>query len=342
MMPNAVNLKKAFDMDGLPFLERMKISLGSAALSSGSPPHRSKDATVMLSLLWHKQSVVRYSASLALSGGDGDNFYSPRYGNFAASLLRHLHGSDRSYSDSIEEQRARVETALQNLLEQVSSDIRGMGNMHYSFLGGSLYLALLGTCRDAVESVRRLQLSSAHEGLCSILWTLYQRNVARRLDHKDLEYLVQSIGYALSTLPPGEIEVYWNGLSYAEHARRRALIKVLPWLESPQSLPYILKALPDQPVYVSLQIIASLGRLGDIRAMPALIALSENKSRQIRQGAQISVSHILKANRVGPAATLLRPAFDDNDGDKSLLRPPIANHHNMQDLLRILPEDCDA
>ncbi|MCS6777636.1 MAG: HEAT repeat domain-containing protein [Chthonomonadaceae bacterium] len=277
----------------------------SRALPAGSV-HRSLPVARLLAMLWHTDPGVRRAAALALAGGDRETAHAPAYGHFPGILLRLL-----AREEIPECPRARYEAvsnALRTLLTQNTVEIRAMSNMHYSFLSSALYLALLSTCRDGIEAVRRLRLSAAHVELCDLLWNLTLASRTRRLNRTDVDALVQMVGRALAALPASEIPGFWAELRHRVPARRRAVLPAVAHFTDRGAVPYLIDVLPDQPPDITEPIIHCLGRLGDPRALSALAPMLSHRNRQIRKQAQSAITAIERA--IGSQSrTLLRPAI---------------------------------
>lgn len=289
----------------------------------------------LLALLWHTDPGVRRAAALALAGGDGETAHMPAYGHFPGVLLRLL-----AREEAPECPRARYEavcSALRSLLTQNAAEIRAMSNMHYSFLSSALYLALLSTCRDGIEAVRRLRLSAAHAELCDLLWNLTLASRTRRLNRMDVDALMQMVGRALAALPPSEIPGFWAELRHRVPARRRAVLPAIAHFTDRSAVPYLIDVLPDQPPDIAEPVIHCLGRIGDPRALSALAPMLSHRNRQIRKQVQSAITAIERA--IGnQSRTLLRPANGALvTGAEQLLRSlPVAGPTDPPDqLLRV-------
>lgn len=273
----------------------------------------------LLSLLWHDNRALRQAAALALAGGDREVVYAPDYGHFSGSLLRCLLREDRAPATPVERYQA-VTASLRTLVAQNSDAICGMSNMNYSFLSSALYVALLSTCRDSVEAVRRLRASEAHAELCGLLWSLARANQRGRLNNADVDALRQMTGRALAALPPNEMPEFWNHLRHRAYAKRQAVAPALNHITDRNAVPYLIAALPGQAQEVAEPILLCLGRLGDPSALPALADELHNRNRQIRRQAQAAIAAIERV--LGhQAKTLLRPVLAPNSEEtKTLLR----------------------
>lgn len=290
----------------------------------------------LLGLLWHADPSVRRRAALALAGGNGAGAYSPRYGHFANTLQRRMPGRPGEAPHDFLSRYTHTVHALQVMLAQSAADLRGMSSMHYSFLSGSLYLAVLASCRDAVESARRLRAVCAQAELCRLLWDLTQSSVIRRLNPQDVQALAQGVGRALAALPPDEITALWHGLSHNSRARRHAYLPALSQICDARAVPHLLAALPGQRAEITLTLVNGLGRLGDSRALPALRILTRSRDQAIQSSAQNAITGIERAMKAHPEHTLLRAVHLPDDPALNLLRsvPPLPDEQQAAQLLR--------
>jgi hypothetical protein len=318
-----------------------RIAQGRGALaqceSAPRPLHENGPIARLLGLLWHEEPAVRRAAALSLSGGDYANAYAPCYGHFAGAFLRELRRASKQPGETLAERQAAVVGALRIVLEQQVSEILSMSNMRYSFLSSALYLALLSTCRDTVEAIRRLRAAPAHTELCRLLYLLTRADVSRKLNSQDSDWMAYLAGRALAALPTGEIDDFWHGLCQASEAHRRALIPALPYMTDPDAAPHLTRALSEQPYGVIEPILQCLGRLGDPRALPALEQTARSRDRTVRRLSKNAIAAIARAQAGRPERTLLRShgklaALDPF----SLLRPLRAWHSDRpEELLRV-------
>ena len=301
-----------------------QIAAGRGALARGRSLRAREEGSpvaALLSLLWHEDGAVRRAAALALSGGDQNSAYTPDYGYFASAFQRGVSERADLFPDTAS---ARYEAALESLralLNQCIADIRAMSNMRYSFLSSALYLALLSTCRDTVEAIRRLRVSAVHPELCELLWNLARPDVTRRLNGQDNELLAQTARLALGALSPDEIPGFWQGLSCRPLPQRQALAPTLACFNDRRAVPHLLCALEGQLPGVAEAIIECLGRLGDARALPALSEIAAEGHWLLRPLSRTAISSIRRAQASSPARTLLRPLGTEHEDDTaSLLR----------------------
>jgi HEAT repeat protein len=301
-----------------------RIASGRAVLATAAPArpddwtHEEGPLPRLLSLLWHERSEVRRAAAFALAGGDEVRAYRSRYGHFAGSLLEHLRrlavpvGPAACWTT--------VMDALRAMLEQSARDLRAMSNMRFSFLSGDLYLSILFTCRDVLESVRRLRAHTLHPEICRLLRDLTQRHLRRRLNPHDANALAQAAGQALAALPADAMPIFWESLCSDAPAHRRACLPALDHLRDRNAVPHLLHALSEQPDEIAQPLIACLGRLGDPRALPALAHAARSRSRSVRGEALAATAAIHRAEERHPARLLLRP-MSHTDPKRHLLRP---------------------
>lgn len=321
---------------------RADIVRGRATLATGSAhsPHSNSSGQAaiarLLELLWNPDGNVRHAAAHALPGGDWQNAHIPHFGHFVGAFLRGL--ADRENEQALPATAAArydcVADVLRSLLAQNIREIRGIGNMNYSFLSSALYLAVFATCRDVLLTLKRLQVSQAQAELCSLLWSLPRTGASCRLNGADVETLAQLAGEALAMLPPDHIPDFWHGLTHASHARRLAAVPALAHFENPCVVPHLLDALHSRHAQfpaVVVPIVTCLARREDARALPLLQTLSANRAKSVRVAAQSALSVIQRAGHKQPSRTLLRATHSVADNDsETMLRPISVNHHNTE------------
>ena len=304
-----------------------QVAVGRGVLATGAPlvvsPERlvcaNSPVAALLALLWHEELSLQRAAALALAGGDLVSAYTPAYGHFAGTFLRVLANQAEQRPEGGQAQYLAVTGALRHMLTLSAGEIQAMSNMNYSFLSSALYLALLSTCQDMVEAVRRLRIATAHTELCGLLRSLTQASVVRRLNTLDLDLIAQTIHRALAALPANELTDFWNALTHAYIPQRLAVAPALAHFCDQRAAPYLIEMLPNQPASIAEWIIPCLGRLGDIRALPVLERFAEGKERLLRGLAQSAMSAIRRANAENPQNTLLRSAREVPDTDPGTL-----------------------
>lgn len=318
-------------------LEDYRLATGRQALAEGKASEiclaRCGPGPVgeLLALCWHRDAAIRQAAALALPAGDGRRAYRPARGHFADALLRRL-------SHRAPEPAHRYETvvrALADLLDAVAQEIRGLGNMKYSFLGSSLYLAVLSTCRDALDAARRLRAASTHPAVCRVLWSLACLRRAGRINNEDLDALSAAAGRALGAVPAAEVPVLWAELRHHSLHRRLAVAPVIDHLHDPIAVNHLIGCIDGQPDRITASLVAAIGRMGDDSAADLLAAMAaSHPSRAIRSAARnasISIrrraskrcaSTLLRATEGWISSELLTPVRRDADAncDSELLR----------------------
>ena len=316
---------------------RGRAALANRSLRASANNGREQEAIArLLELLWHSNEEVRRAAALALPGGDGHNAHIPHFGHFIGAFLRGLEerGNGQSPPLTPSARYACVADVLRALLAQNIGEIRGLGNMNYSFLSSGLYLAVFATCRDVLLAVRRLQAAQAQAELCSLLTSLPRTSLSRRLNGADVYTLARLAGQGLAALPPDQIPAFWHGLTQNSPASRISAASALAYFEDKRAVPYLLDTL--QPHYaqfpsVVIPVVACLARLEDGRALPLLQTLSSDREKSIRTAAQSALAAIQKTERKHPARTLLRATHSlDNNDFETMLRPVPVNHHNIE------------
>lgn len=277
----------------------------------------------LLTLLWHKEGAIQRAAALALPGGDLANAYTPAYGYFASQFLRGLMQAAPPPTNFRERYEA-VMQSLRGLLAQTICDIRAMSNMNYSFLSSALYLALLTTCHDALEAIRRLRVAGAHPELCRLLGDLARPDISRRLNSMDNERLAQAARNAFSALPPDHLGEFWHALAHPTRASHNQLVALLFCIVDRRATPHLVGLLAH-PSPMTDCIIFCLARLGDARALPALRELGQGRNRSLRQPAIAAIAAIERANAAAPSRTLLRAVAQLPAEEATTLLRPLSN-----------------
>lgn len=298
----------------------------------------------LLALLWHTDPEVRRAAVYALPGGDRLQAHIIHYGHFVGAFLRGLSDVNARHNDVLPANAAdrydRVAAVLHTMLDQNIGEIRGMSNMNYSFLSSALYMAVLSTSLDVVCAMRRLRATRTQAELCRLLWNLEQMNVLRCLNSQDLAALAAEAGKALAAMPPDQIPDFWHSLSHTQVARRQAVAQALSHFQNRDSVPFLLDALNvpgGQPGWLGQQIVAGLGRLEDVRALPALALLASGSDRKLRDHARAASAAIQRATRRLPSQTLLRAAQETDGWDsETMLRTIPVNSHEREPSCELL------
>ena len=278
----------------------------------------------LLCLLWHENPQIRRRAICALAGGDLNRAYVPCYGHFVGSIERSLTRQFPTMPAAPEDRLDAVSTLICEMLEQSSHDIRGLSNMNYSFLSSALYMALFSTCRDTLETARRLKLVRAQAPATRLLLNLFPIGKtlrSRRLNGQDVEAMALLSGRVLAALPVSEIPDFWHNLTERHLSRRRAVLPVLCVLQNTEAVPQLIDILPNQPADIAIAIIECLARIGDSRALPVLLNYGQSRNRNIRKKAQAAILELERMHRISPAKTLVRPVTESVDRQpESLLR----------------------
>ncbi len=289
-------------------------------LRPGSSASEYEQVVRLLELLWHPSKKIQRAAALALPGGSCKTHYTPHYGHFAMALLQTVRG-DAACAQNRLACVQRVETALEQMLQKNTADLRSMSSMHYSFLSNSLYLALLATCRDIVESIRRLQVQQAQAVLCDLLHVLVRPHPFSRINSADAAALSRAVSRAFASMRPEATPQLFADLIHADPLRRRASAAVLECITDVRAVPFLLQALQHIDVSQSSPLIACLGRLGDDRALPALAGLTASRHLKIRRASQAALQSIQRSRHGLPSAVLLRPVRLLPEQMRGLLRP---------------------
>jgi HEAT repeat protein len=159
-----------------------------------------------------------------------------------------------------------------------------------------------------------------------------------------MEALTCAAGQALACLPPDSIPDFWQTLAHAPLTHRLAIRPVLTHIDDRHAVPFLLNVVPGQPAPLTQAIAACLGRLKDVRALPALMPLTLSRDRQVRTQAIAAIAAIEHAHIGHPARELLRAPNTAPEEVASLLRPtPLPpNSDPPEELLRVSAGACPA
>jgi HEAT repeat protein len=134
-----------------------------------------------------------------------------------------------------------------------------------------------------------------------------------------VDALALMAGRALAVLPADAIPDVWNALHDKHLSRRRSVLPVMCVLENSDAVPYLLDALPHQPQDITLALVDCLARMGDARALPALLDLGQSRNRTLRRRAQAALLDLERAHAISPARTLVRAVGEQGDPDPASL-----------------------
>ena len=276
---------------------------------------------ILLMHLWHEDKEIREVSALSIAGGTANEMYKPHYGHFGTQLLTTLKQEYPDKPGDVNEAYSNVGNILKLLLYRTVIDLKGLSNMHFSFLSGSLYLALLANCRDQIESTRRLGIHSAHYELCDLLLTLQSVNLTARLNVQDANVIQRLAAHALASFDPSHTPRLWNLMKSSAARDQKAVQPVLEALHHPRASTHILDAMTLITGQQKIKMLTCLGRIGSEDALPTLNCLTTTKNRAVRSAAKSAVHNIISKNKVSPHHTLLRPNTIIKDETTSLLRP---------------------
>lgn len=292
---------------------------------------------ILLLHLWHEDKEIREVSALSLAGGTANEIYKPHYGHFATQLLTTLRQEYPAKPENADEAYTKLGTTLKLLLSRTVIDLKGLSNMHFSFLSGSLYLALLANCRDQIESIRRLGIHSAHYELCELLQTLQSVNLTARLNVQDANVIQKLAAQALASFHPTHTPHLWNLMKSSVKQDQKAVQPVLNALHHPKATLHILDAMTLFSGQQKVRMLTCLGRIGSEDALPTLTCLINTKNRAVRSAAKSAVHKIIRKNQTSPNQSLLRPFSNSKEEVVSLLRPNKAHERGIDnDLLHLI------
>lgn len=196
----------------------------------------------------------------------------------------------------------------------------------------------------AVWMVQKLQAVELHD-LCCELAIDAGDQLNKHLDDSRrvaLEDLYSTLGHCLVSLPPEAIPHFWEMLKHksARHSMPisqvgslsridyavESLWPIAGQMRNKQAIPFLLEALPILPEDGQVSLITALAQIGDIRAIPALQALTVDETRQVSVIARRAVEKILRRSQ-DDVAQLLRPSDREHvaNAGQTLLRPAEGN-----------------
>ncbi len=262
--------------------------------------------------LWSSDSNVSNCTALELAYGDRTSPIMPRYGAFAPMLVRNLQKANPVMPTDLPTALLAVHHCLRDMLRHQCQELRGMANMNYSFLSGSLYLNVLSTCRDIIKSIARLKAHEAHQELFSFITTLMEPAVIARVNKEDSRHLTAMAAHALANMPAHKNSVLADKSQWDTPAQQACIIAVLVAISSREAIPVALELLHHhrQP-RVQAAAADAVGRMGTISELSDLMTARKAQSRQVRLAATMAMNRIKYRQSNGIGRHLLRPATTD-------------------------------
>ncbi|HLV81700.1 MAG TPA: hypothetical protein VKT32_15545 [Chthonomonadaceae bacterium] len=321
------------------------------ALLAGEEPRHSEAVGTWIGLLWRcrrpGEAAEAFSRTIPLEPKKGDI---PYYIGFARILREQA-------TELPEEPEGRYAVMIAALRRALIADreemVRGVEPFPIANLEAAVWMA------------QRLQAVELHDLCCELVMDTGEL-LNRHLDDSRrvaLEDLYSALGRCLASLPSDAIPRFWALLRHKSLRHRapiaqvgtlaredyamEALWPIAGRMRDRRAVPFLLEALPVQPEDGQVSLITALAEIGDIRAIPALQALTVDETRQISVIARRAVEKILRRSR-DDAAQLLRPSDAQHVGSLSqtLLRAAEggATAVRPDELLRpggLTPEDSE-
>lgn len=277
--------------------------------------------------LWSADHAIAAQAATALYAAEPpDREPTARDLEAIQWFLQQLHAQDPHLPTTDEGRYQAVVVAVWRLLHRVRETPAQL------FVEDSLAVAL--------RPVGRLQAGALTPEICAILYDYHRGVGTPHLTRPQRRQIQSLLAAALASLPPEEMEVFWDNLHSSNALMRGAMCLGLEWLTSDHAVPHLLCGLDrSADSETRFAIVDNLARIGDPRALPRLYTLRRTSaltdwplSRRISAAISViehlnrgqSQRSLLRPAQAPPAdpTTLLRPATESDFETATLLRPP--------------------
>ncbi len=276
----------------------------------------------VIAALWSDDVALRSRSVVSLAYGNLPGDTSPRYSTFGPMFVRYLHKGHPKMPDDISSATLVVRNCLRDMLKHQCLELRGMANMNYSFLSGSLYLNVLSTCRDIIHSIARMEAHEAQQELFTFITTLMEPAVAARVNKEDARHLTSLASSALAGMSGANNAVLADTSQWYSPAQQACLVSVLIAMSNRRAAPFAAKLLRcHSHPKVRYAAADALGRIGTTDEITDLLLATKDQCRPIRVAARLAIQRIKFRHTRGVAQHLLRPAVRSNDEPLDMLRP---------------------
>ncbi len=279
-----------------------------------------------IAALWGDDTASCQRTALSLAYEERSYRDVPHYGAFAPVLVRHLRLQYPVMPPDTSTALKAVKQCLSEMLRHQCHDLRGMANMNYSFLSGSLYLNVLGTCRDIIHAIVRLHVHEAQQELFNFLVTLMEPAVMARVNKEDGHHLTTLAANALASLPARNVVVLTDRTQWDTPSQQACLIAVLMAIGNHEAIPCVLQLLHHhESPRIKAAAADTLGRIGTHREYDDLLNARQSQSRQVRMAARAAIQRIRFRQSYCAYRHLLRPAAAQGQSAHEMLRPAHAH-----------------
>ncbi len=190
----------------------------------------------------------------------------------------------------------------------------------------------------ALRPVGRLQAGMLTPEICAALYDYHRGIWTPHLTRTQRLKIQSALAAALASLPPNEMEVFWDNLHSRNALMRGAMRLGLEWLTSDHAVPHLLCGLDrSTDSETRFAIVENLARIGDPRALPRLYALRRTSALTdwpLARRISATIGVIEHLNRGPSQRSLLRPAEAPPPDPATLLRPTTETDSAPSTLLR--------
>lgn len=176
----------------------------------------------------------------------------------------------------------------------------------------------------ALRPVGRLAAGGLTAEICAALYDYHRGVWTPHLTRTQRLKIQSALAMALASLPPDEMEIFWDNLHSRNVLMRGAMRLGLEWLTSDHAVPHLLYGLDrSTDGDTRFAIVDNLARIGDPRALPILYALRRTAALTdwpLARRTSAAISVIEHLNRGQTQRSLLRPADAPQQDPRSLLR----------------------
>jgi hypothetical protein len=238
-------------------------------------------------------------------------------------FLQQLHHWAPTVPSTAEERYRTVVVAVWHLVRRVRR------TPAQPFIEDSLAIAL--------RPVGRLQAGALTAEICAALYDYHRGVWTPHLTRPQRQRIQWALAAALASLPPDEMEVFWDNLHSSNALMRGAMCLGLEWLTSDHAVPHLLSGLDrSTDSETRFAIVDNLARIGDPRALPRLYTLrrlSALTDWPLARRVSAAIEVIERLNRGQAQRSLLRPAQAPPPDPGTLLRSTNESDRSSDSLL---------
>jgi hypothetical protein len=190
----------------------------------------------------------------------------------------------------------------------------------------------------ALRPIGRIQAGALTPEICATLYDYHRGVWTPHLTRPQRQKIQWALAAALASLPPDEMEVFWDNLHSENALMRGAMCLGLEWLTSDHAVPHLLAGLDrSTDSEIRFAIVDNLARIGDPRALLRLYTLrrlSALTDWPLARRISAAIEVIEHLNRGQSPRSLLRPAQAPAPDPSTLLRPTTETDSAPATLLR--------